>query len=202
MANKDPANKGSSTLTASLPLTFNIANHFPVPMERPHYRAWRSQFLNILTIHDLSHMVDASATAPPPPLEDGIVNPAHGIILGPTPTAPSSPSSPPDTPQTSNPPPDATHPSPVLSPVSPWMEVTQHPRELYLTQRHYMVDLLQRFQMDSCASCATPIGASKSMTFDDEAPFPDATLYRSMVGGLQYLALTRLDIAFVVNQVA
>ncbi|KAJ0081974.1 hypothetical protein Patl1_11355 [Pistacia atlantica] len=56
--------------------------------------------------------------------------------------------------------------------------------------------------MDSSASCATPIGASKLTASDHDDSFLDITMYHSMVGGLQYLTLTQLDIAFAVNQVA
>ncbi|XP_031265372.1 uncharacterized protein LOC116123781 [Pistacia vera] len=56
-------------------------------------------------------------------------------------------------------------------------------------------------ELDSCAPCATHFGSSKSSLSTDDGLFQDITLYRSMVGGLQYLTLTRPDIAFAVNQV-
>ena len=40
------------------------------------------------------------------------------------------------------------------------------------------------------------------LTLNDGSPPTNATQFRSLVGGLQYLQLTRLDIAFVVNKLA
>ncbi|XP_031252031.1 uncharacterized protein LOC116109936 [Pistacia vera] len=82
------------------------------------------------------------------------------------------------------------------------MEVVQDNIVLCLSQQHYVVDLLRRFQLDSCAPCATPFSSSKASQSSNDDLFPDVTLYRSMIGGLQYLTLTRSDTAFAVNQVA
>lgn len=45
------------------------------------------------------------------------------------------------------------------------------------------------------------MAASLKLSKFDSPTFEDATLYRSIIGGLQYLSLTRLDIFFVVNKV-
>lgn len=49
--------------------------------------------------------------------------------------------------------------------------------------------------------CNTPCLPYKILLKDDGKPFNNPTLYRSMVGALQYLTFTRPDIAFSVHQV-
>jgi hypothetical protein len=46
------------------------------------------------------------------------------------------------------------------------------------------------------------MSTSQSLTKSDGIPFNDLHLYRSIVGGLQYLFFTRLDVAFTVHKVS
>ncbi|KAJ0110581.1 hypothetical protein Patl1_02094 [Pistacia atlantica] len=82
------------------------------------------------------------------------------------------------------------------------MEVVQDNTVLYLSQRRYVMDLVRHFQLDSCAPCATPFSSFKASQSSDYNPLPDMSLYCNMIGGLQYLTLTRSDNAFAINQVA
>ena len=43
---------------------------------------------------------------------------------------------------------------------------------------------------------------SKTKGLNDDTPLCDPTFYRSIVGALQYLTLTRLDLSFSVNYVS
>ncbi|KAL5557941.1 hypothetical protein UlMin_034152 [Ulmus minor] len=47
---------------------------------------------------------------------------------------------------------------------------------------------------------ATP-AATKQLSIYDGNPFPDETLYKSIVGSLQYVLFTRLEISYSVNKV-
>jgi histone deacetylase 1/2 len=71
-----------------------------------------------------------------------------------------------------------------------------------LSQSSYTLDVLQRAGMANCKPVATPADtSSKTSTTDDEAlNKSDASWYRSMAGALQYLTLTRPDIAYAVQQ--
>ncbi|XP_048447305.1 uncharacterized mitochondrial protein AtMg00810-like [Pyrus x bretschneideri] len=55
--------------------------------------------------------------------------------------------------------------------------------------------------MDQCKPSPTPFISLLRLSAYDGDPISDPDVYRSMVGGLQYLTLTRPDISFVVNQV-
>ncbi|KAK8921769.1 hypothetical protein KSP39_PZI020770 [Platanthera zijinensis] len=74
------------------------------------------------------------------------------------------------------------------------MEVARGPDRLTITQSSYAVSLLRKFNMLTCAPCSTPAIVSSLLTPDSGDPLSDQTTYRSMVGGLQYLTLTRMPI--------
>ena len=48
----------------------------------------------------------------------------------------------------------------------------------------------------------TPMAASTSLSTFDGTSYEDPTLFHSTVGGLQYLAITRPNITFVVNKLS
>ena len=70
-----------------------------------------------------------------------------------------------------------------------------------LGQSAYASKLLERSGMSECKPCVTPMERLK-LSKASTAAKVDATLYRSIVGGLCYLVHTRLDIAFVVGYVS
>lgn len=72
---------------------------------------------------------------------------------------------------------------------------------LVLTQTKYTLDLLTRTHMQDSKPCPTPLASGSKLSAYDGAPLSDATEYRSIVGALQYLPLTRPDICYAVNQV-
>jgi hypothetical protein len=72
---------------------------------------------------------------------------------------------------------------------------------LFLSQRQYAADLLQRAGMVDCHSSPTPVDTQAKLSDHDGALLPDATEYRSLAGALQYLTLTRPDISYAVQQI-
>jgi len=71
---------------------------------------------------------------------------------------------------------------------------------LFLSQRQYTLDILERAGMSACKPCSTPIDLHSKLSTDG-APVADATQYRSLAGALQYLTFTRPDIVFAVQQI-
>jgi histone deacetylase 1/2 len=84
------------------------------------------------------------------------------------------------------------------------IEVKKGHGELLLTQERYAIDLLKRVNMSKCNAINTPLAVSEklSVTSGHLLGPEDSTRYRSIVGALQYLTLTCLDISFSVNKVS
>ncbi|OIW21109.1 hypothetical protein TanjilG_29361 [Lupinus angustifolius] len=72
---------------------------------------------------------------------------------------------------------------------------------LHLNQSKYVKDLLERAHMHLAKSAATPMASNCKLTKHGGQSFEDPTLYKSIVGALQYATITRPDIAFSVNKV-
>ena len=83
------------------------------------------------------------------------------------------------------------------------IEVKQLKDGILLSQEKYANDILRRVGLENCKPVNTPISTSEKLTIDiGEALGPDdATNYRSVVGALQYLTLTRPAISYSVNKV-
>lgn len=74
---------------------------------------------------------------------------------------------------------------------------------IVLSQSKYASDVLKRVGMGDCKPVSTPMATSEKLSLHegDLLGPNDATQYRSTVGALQYLTLTRPDISFSVNKV-
>lgn len=73
---------------------------------------------------------------------------------------------------------------------------------LTLTQKKYSIDLLVKAYMTDCKPCSTPASSEKRASIHDGELLTDALQFRSIVGGLQYLTLTRPYITFAVNYIS
>lgn len=81
------------------------------------------------------------------------------------------------------------------------VEVVPLKSGLLLSQRRYILDLLKRTNMLEAKPISSPMSSSSSLSAFDGDSMDDPLLYRSTVGSLQYLSLTRPDLAFAVNRV-
>lgn len=82
------------------------------------------------------------------------------------------------------------------------VEIVPTASGLFLTQHHYVRDLLQHANMADSKPVSTPMATSFSSTAVSDSSTCDSTLFRSIVGSLHYLAITRPDVAFPVNKLA
>nr|XP_051221155.1 uncharacterized mitochondrial protein AtMg00810-like [Lolium perenne] len=83
------------------------------------------------------------------------------------------------------------------------LEVSPVFEGLSLMQKKYALDLLRRVGMLKCTPVSTPMAATEKLSCSDGdlLSAEDATRYRSIVGGLQYLLVTRPDLSYEVNKV-
>lgn len=73
---------------------------------------------------------------------------------------------------------------------------------MLLLQSKYIDDLLERAQMTGCNPMTTPMAFNAKLSRQGTDLFTDATQYRFIVGALQYITITRPDLAFSVNKVS
>jgi hypothetical protein len=83
------------------------------------------------------------------------------------------------------------------------LEAAYNSGGMILTQKKYALDLLHRVNMENCNPATTPLAVSETLSRNTGTLLnsDDSHRYRSVVGGLQYLTLTWLDISFAVNKV-
>lgn len=72
---------------------------------------------------------------------------------------------------------------------------------LYLDQQQYLVDLLLSNNLDNMCPLATPMEANFNLQCDEKL-IECSTEYRRIVGSLQYLNLTHLDMTFSTNKLS
>ncbi|GJX21814.1 ribonuclease H-like domain-containing protein [Tanacetum coccineum] len=70
---------------------------------------------------------------------------------------------------------------------------------LFLFQRKYALQLLERAHMVNCNPSQTPVDTESKLGLKG-VPVQDPTLYRSLAGGLQYLTFTRPYLSYTVQQ--
>jgi hypothetical protein len=80
------------------------------------------------------------------------------------------------------------------------MHVQHTPSGLFLSQRQYMLEILDRAGMADCKSCTTPVALDPKLSASG-ALVADPTDFRSLAGALQYLTFSRPDISYAVQQI-
>jgi hypothetical protein len=79
-----------------------------------------------------------------------------------------------------------------LGPLHHFLAITveRRPQGLFLHQRRYAIDILERAGMSDCKPCSTPVDTQAKLSEDDVPPGADAMAYRSLTGALQYLTFS------------
>nr|GFA31759.1 copia protein [Tanacetum cinerariifolium] len=79
----------------------------------------------------------------------------------------------------------STHPS---------LQVNQSPCGIFINQSKYVLEILNKYGMESCDPVGTPMEIKDKVDLDQNETPVDATKYRSMIGALIYLTSSRPDI--------
>ncbi|KAF2298936.1 hypothetical protein GH714_029230 [Hevea brasiliensis] len=82
------------------------------------------------------------------------------------------------------------------------IEVVQSADGIFISQKKYVQEILDRFQMSNCNSVTTPSDVGLKLTKDQDNKKIDSTLFKQIVGSLMYLTATRPDIMHAVSVIS
>ncbi|XP_026451421.1 uncharacterized protein LOC113351696 [Papaver somniferum] len=82
------------------------------------------------------------------------------------------------------------------------LEVNRSSDECFISQVKYASDILQRAGLTDNKTAATPLELNSKLSPFDGKLLPNPTLYRKLVGSLNYLTITRPDISHAVHIVS
>lgn len=79
------------------------------------------------------------------------------------------------------------------------IEVARSAEGIVLSQRKYTLDILKETKMENSRPSAFPMEQNCNLKVKEDEPDSDASRYRSLLGKLLYLTITRPDIQYAVN---
>uniref|UniRef100_A0A3Q7IZ01 Reverse transcriptase Ty1/copia-type domain-containing protein n=1 Tax=Solanum lycopersicum TaxID=4081 RepID=A0A3Q7IZ01_SOLLC len=79
------------------------------------------------------------------------------------------------------------------------LEVNQYVDGVFVSQKKYVEDVLDRFQMKNRNTVSTSMEKGLKLVKEPEGRKVDNTLYKQIVGSLMYLTTTRLDVTHVIH---
>ncbi|KAG6513295.1 hypothetical protein ZIOFF_023613 [Zingiber officinale] len=82
------------------------------------------------------------------------------------------------------------------------MEVVQSTTGIFISQKKYVQEILDMFQMKDCNLVSTPTEFGLKLNKDHEGKKVDSTIYKQIVGSLMYLTATRPDIMYSVSLIS
>lgn len=81
-------------------------------------------------------------------------------------------------------------------------EVVQSTYGIFISQKKYVQDILDRFKMQDCNPVSTPTEFGLKLNKDHDGKKVDNTLYKQIVGSLMYVTATRPDIMYSVSLIS
>ncbi|XP_022877008.1 uncharacterized protein LOC111395255 [Olea europaea var. sylvestris] len=78
-------------------------------------------------------------------------------------------------------------------------EINQSQEGILVYQRRYAKEVLKKINMENCKPVSISLVQNSKLIKEDGGNKSDEKIYRSLVGCLLYLTITRLDITFAAN---
>ena len=82
------------------------------------------------------------------------------------------------------------------------IEVMQKSDGIFINQKKYVMEVLERFEMDKSNPVQNPIVPGEKLQKDENGVKVDSTYYKQIIGSLMYLTATRPDVMFVVSLIS
>ncbi|XP_019053103.1 PREDICTED: uncharacterized protein LOC109114618 [Nelumbo nucifera] len=82
------------------------------------------------------------------------------------------------------------------------IEVVQSDAGIFVSQKKYAQEILDRFDMKNCNSTTTLVETGLKLVKNPAGKGVDSTLYKQMVGSLMYLTATRPNLMYVVSLIS
>ena len=79
------------------------------------------------------------------------------------------------------------------------IEVIRTLAGIMISQWHYILNLLYKFEMAECKSVATPLDRNLNLDADSGTKACESTQYRQRIGSLIYLTIARPDLSYPVG---
>ncbi|GJV48825.1 retrovirus-related pol polyprotein from transposon TNT 1-94 [Tanacetum coccineum] len=78
-------------------------------------------------------------------------------------------------------------------------EIVQTDACIFMSQKKYVEETLQKFNMVGCKTAFTPMNINENLKPEDGTGMVNGSLYRSLIGQLLYLTHSRPDISFLIG---
>ena len=82
------------------------------------------------------------------------------------------------------------------------LEILDTTYGVLISQRKFILDLLKEYDCFNCTPLSSPLDPTVILRANEGTPLSDPTLYRKLIGKLNFLTNTRLDTAFSVQHLS
>ncbi|KAK9741362.1 hypothetical protein RND81_03G100000 [Saponaria officinalis] len=82
------------------------------------------------------------------------------------------------------------------------LEITRSDEGIYINQRKYIMDILTDTGMEKAKSAPFPLPRGLHLTIDEGEILPEPEVYRTLIGRMLYLNITRPDLSYAVQHLS